>query len=112
MSAGRCLGHVDVSVGEPQGWVRRAKSLKRITTLRRYPARRKVVQIVNQHDAGQAVGAEIVESPACQKEAGKRSRREEIQMRVKLSFRVALETAWAVGVGAASPLASPEPTKV
>jgi hypothetical protein len=33
-------------------------------------------------------------------------------MRVKLSFRVALETAWAVGVGAASPLASPEPTKV
>jgi hypothetical protein len=46
------------------------------------------------------------------KEAGKRSRREEIQMRVKLSFRVALETAWAIGVGAASPLASPEPTKV
>jgi hypothetical protein len=54
----------------------------------------------------------VLETANAKKEAGKRSRREEIQMRVKLSFRVALETAWAVGVGAASPLASPEPTKV
>src|SRR5258708_7872004 len=61
----RRLGHVDVPVGEPDGWVRGAKSLKRITALRRQPARRRVVQIVNQHDAGQTVGAEMVESPAC-----------------------------------------------
>ncbi len=34
-------------------------------------------------------------------------------MMVKLSFHVALETAWAIGVGvAASLLAAPEPTKV
>jgi hypothetical protein len=54
----------------------------------------------------------VLETANAKKETGKRSRREEIQMRVKLSFRVALETAWAIGVGAASPLASPEPTKV
>jgi hypothetical protein len=59
----RRLGHVDVPVGEPEGRVRGAKPIKRITALRRHPARRMIVHIVNQHDSRQPIGAEMVESP-------------------------------------------------
>jgi hypothetical protein len=59
------LGHVNVSIVEPMGWISGAKSVKRVTALPRYPARRRVAQIVNEHDARQAIRAETVESPAC-----------------------------------------------